>query len=177
MNFLVWNLGESNLTLCDRLQHGCHSMEEEEVLQAFKVKACLAMLIAAEKEGQDWLNEMFQDKDCTVRRYDNSNGIKTHFTLVNIYQHVFFSEIKSHGGSPEDLVSVESICWAELILCELGSNIQYVHGYLSHCVLLSEQWMRQAAAVSTASSNTIDLRTVQACSILGSQSRWWHLFF
>lgn len=81
---------------------------------------------------------VLQDKDCTVRFYDNSNGIKTHFSLVNIYQH-FFSEIKSHGGSPEDLVSVEPSCQAELILCELGSNIQYVHGYLSHCVLLSEQ--------------------------------------
>lgn len=31
--------------------------------------------------------------------------------------------------------------------------------------------MRQAAAVSTASDNTLDLHTVQACSILGSQGR------
>lgn len=32
MNFLVWNLSVncfSNLTLCDRLQHGCRSMEEK----------------------------------------------------------------------------------------------------------------------------------------------------
>lgn len=100
------------------------------------------MLIVVEKEGQDVLNEMSarvtgQRLYCKVL-WQFKLHQNTFLSRVCIYTNMFFSEIKSHSGSPEDLVSVDPSCQAELILCELGSNLQYVHGYLSHCVLLSE---------------------------------------